>query len=100
MECSGRKRKGLWKAAEARRRQRKPVEGRGRLRTVHLDDEGRVAFPHAGALHKVLEAVWEEARVHDAHGEVGDENFREDLVEGLLVVLLRVAALVVKHLLK
>ena len=40
-----------------------------------------------------LKAVWEEARVHNRHIQVDDEQLGEDLVERLLVVLLWVARL-------
>ena len=40
-----------------------------------------------------LKAVWEEARVHHRHIQVDDEQLGEDLVERLLIVLLRVARL-------
>eukprot|EP00964_Phaeocystis_antarctica_P025424 scaffold14290_cov63-Phaeocystis_antarctica.AAC.4 len=67
---------------------------------IVLHDERRAALALDGPLHKVLEAVGEEARVHHRDAEVGDQQLGEDLVERLLVVLLGVARLVVEDLLE
>ena len=63
---------------------------------VVLHDERRAALALHGPLDEVLEAVGEEARVHHRDREVGDEELREDLVEALLVVLLRMTRLRVR----